>query len=188
MESLECLGTLEDKVKRVLLALLDSLEQMVKKEQGEQLANQALEGNADQQVHVGDAEREDQQESQVQRAPQAVMDLQAHLESGDLKDLRDLSVYPGPKDRMGHLEKMGCQVILDRGEKRVSKERLDLPDLEEWWDHRDQLEGQDQSESEDTQAPLVHPENQVCLGLQEKRGERVIQVLQVILARWDHLD
>ncbi|TKS79519.1 Collagen alpha-1(XI) chain [Collichthys lucidus] len=78
------------------------------------------EGNVVQRVHVEDVVLEDQQESRVQRAPQAMMDLLALLERGDLKDHRDPSVSPDLKDQMARQEKMGCLVIPDREEKRLS--------------------------------------------------------------------
>lgn len=130
-ESLDCLATLENKAPRAPLASLDLLEQMARKEQGESPAKQAREGSAAQRVLVVVAVQEDQQGSQVQRAPQAMMDLPAHQERGDLKGLRDLSVSPDPKDPMAQQEKMDCPVTPDRGERRASKERPDLLDLEE---------------------------------------------------------
>lgn len=149
------------------------------------LAKRAQEGNVAQRVHVVGVVLEDQQESQVQRAPQAMMDLLARQERGDLKDHRDPSVFLDLKDPMAHQEKMGCLVIPDRGERRASKERQDLQDLEGWLDHRAQLERLDPAESEDTQAPLVHQVSKVYLELLEKREERVIQVLRVLVARQD---
>lgn len=169
------------------MAFLDSLGQTARKEQGELLANLALEGNVAQRVHVVAVVLEDQQESRVLRATQAMMDLPACQGSGDLKDHRDLSASLDPKDLMAHRGKMGCPVILDSGEKRASKERLDLRGLEEWLDHRDQLERQDQVESEDIPALLVHLVNKVYLELLEKRAERVIQVFRVLAASQDLL-
>lgn len=84
--------------------------------------------------------QEDQQESQAQRAPQAMMDLLARLESGDLKDLRDLLASPDLKDPMVLLEKTACLAILDRGARRASKERPDLLDQEGLLDLRARLE------------------------------------------------
>lgn len=185
LESLDYLVILENKASRAPMASLDFLEQMARKEQGELLANLVLEGNVAQRVLVVGVVLEDQQESPVQRAPQAMMDLPARQESEDLKDHRDQSVFPAPKALMAQQGKMGCLVILDRGERRASKERLDLQDLEEWLDHRDQLERQGQVENEDTQAPLVHLVSKVSLELLEKRVERVIQVLRVLVASQD---
>lgn len=164
---------------------LDSPVRMARRERGELPAKQAQEGNVAQRVHVAAVVLEDQQESQVQRAPQAMMDLLAHLERGDLKDHRDPSVSPDLKDPMAHQEKMGCPVIPDREERRASKERQDLQDPEGWLDHRAQLERQDPAESEDTQALLVHLVSKVYLELLEKKVERVIQVLRVPVAKQD---
>lgn len=183
MESLDCLGTLADKAPRAPPASLDSPGRTARKGRGESLAKQAPEGNEAQRVHVVAAVLEDQQESQVQRAPQAMMDLLARQERGDLKDHRDPSVSPDLKDPMAHQEKTGCPVILDRGERRVSKERQDLQDPEGWLDHRAQLERQDPAESEDTQALQVHLVSRVSLELLERRVERAIQVLTVIVER-----
>lgn len=140
MESLECLDTLEDKALRAPMASMDPPGQTARREQGESLAKLALEGNVAQRVHVVGVVLEDQQESRVQRAPQAMMDLPARQESGDLKDLRDLSVSPDPKDPTAQQGKTGCPVTPDREERRASKGRPDLQDLEGWLDHRDQLE------------------------------------------------
>lgn len=187
LEFLDCLVTLEDKGQRAPMAFLDSLGQTARKEQGELLANLALEGNVAQRVHAVAVVLEDQQESRVLRATQAMMDLPACQGSGDLKDHRDLSVSLDPKDLMAHQGKTGYPVILDSGERRASKGRLDLRGLEEWLDHRDQLERQDQVESEDTLALLVHLVNKVYLELLEKRVERVIQVFRVLAASQDLL-
>ncbi|CAG5896467.1 unnamed protein product [Menidia menidia] len=173
LESLDCRGTLGDKAPRAPMVSLDFLDPMAKKEPGELLANQAQGGNVAQRVHEEDEAREDQQGSQVQRAPQAMMDLLAHQESGDLKDHRDLLVSLDPKDLMAHLGKTDCPVILDNGERRGSKEKLDLQDLEGWLGLRDQLERQDQVENGDTQDPLVHLESKVYQELLEKRVERM---------------
>lgn len=54
-------------------------------------------------------------------------------------------------------------------------------------DHRAQLERQDPAGSEDIQALLVHPVSKVYLELLEKRVERVIQALRVLVARQDLL-
>lgn len=131
--------------------------------------------------------QEDQQESRVQRAPQAMMDLLARLERGDLKDHRDPLVCQDPKDQTALQEKTGCPAILDSEERRASKERPDLLDPEGWLDHRVQLERSAPVESEDTQAPLVHPVSKVYLELLEKKVERVIQVLRVLAANQDLL-
>lgn len=184
-ESLDCLGTLEDKAPRAPMASMDSPGQMAKREQGESLAKLALEDNVAQRVHEGGVVLEDQRESQVQRAPQATMDLPARQESEDLKDRRDLSVFPDPKDLMDQQEKTACPVILDREERRASKGKLGLQDLEGWLDRRDQLERRGRVESEDIQAPLVHLVSKVYLELLEKRVERVIQVLRVTVASRD---
>lgn len=181
MESLDCLGTLEDKVPRAPMASLDSPGRMARRAQGESPANLVLEGNVAQRVHVVDVVLEDQLENQVQRAPQAMMDLPARQERGDLKDHRDLSVSLDPKDPMAHQEKMDCLVIQDRGERRASKERQDLQDLEGWLDHRVQLERRDPVESVGIQALLVHLVSKVYLELLEKKVERVIQVARVLV-------
>lgn len=181
LESLDCLGTLEDKVPRAPMASLDSPGQMARRERGESPANLALEDNEAQRVHVVGVALEVQQENQVQRAPQAMMDLLARQERGDLKDHRDLSVSPDPKDPMAHQEKMGCPVIQDREERRASKERQDLQDQEGWLDHRVQLGRRDPVESEDIQALLVHLVSRVYLEPLEKKVERVIQVPRVLV-------
>lgn len=130
LESLDCLGTLVDKAPRAPTASLDSPGQMARREQGESPAKQALEDNVVRRVHVVAVVLEDQRESQVQRALQAMMDPGVHQERGDLKDHRDPSVSPDLKDPTVRQEKMGCPVILDREERRASKERQDLQDLE----------------------------------------------------------
>lgn len=187
MDSPVCLGTLVDKAPRALTASLDSPGRTARREQGELPAKQAPEGSVAQRVHVVGVVLEDQQENQVQRAPQAMMDQGVHQERGDLKDLRDLSVSQDLKDPMALQEKMGCQVIPDREERRASKERQDLQDLEGWLDHRAQLERQDPAESEDIQAPLVLLVSKVYLDLLEKRVERVIQGVRVLVASQDLL-
>lgn len=186
-ESPVCLGTLVDKAPRVPMASLDSPGRTARREQGEPLAKQAPEGSVAQRVHVVGVVLEDQQESQVQRAPQAMMDQGVHQERGDLKDPKDLSASQDPKDPMAPQEKMGCQVIPDREERRASKERQDLQDLAGWLDRRAQLERQDPVESEDIQAPLVHLVSKVYLELLEKRVERVIQEVRVQVASRDLL-
>lgn len=187
MESLDCLGTLVDKAPRAPTASLDSPGQTARREQGESPAKQAPEGNVAQRVHVVVVVQEDQQESQEQRAPQAMMDQGVRQERGDLKDHRDPSVSPDLKDPMAQQEKMDCPVILDSEERQASKERQDLQDPEGWLDHRDQLERQDPAEREDIQALLVHLVSKVYLELLEKRVERVIQVLRVLVASQDLL-
>lgn len=187
MESLACPVTLADKALRAPMASLDLLEQTARRVQGESPAKQALEDNEARRVHVAVVVPEDQPESQVQRAPQAMMDLLARQERGDLKDHRDPLVSPDLKDPMALQEKMGCPVIPDRGERRVSKERPDLQDLEGWLDHRARLERPDLEESGDTQALLVLLVSKVCLELLGKRVERVIQALRVPVASQDLL-
>lgn len=185
MESPVCLGILEDKAPRAPTASMDSPGPTARREEGELLAKLAPEGNADQRVHVEAVVQEDQLENQVQRAPQAMMDLPAHQERGDLEDHRDPSVSPDPKDPMAHQEKMGCLVIPDREERRASTERQDLQDLGGWLDLRDQLERRDPAESEDTLDLLVHLVSKVYLELLERRVERVIQVPRAMVARQD---
>lgn len=187
MESLDCPVTLADKALRAPTASLDLREQTARRVQGESPAKQALEDSEAQRVHEEVVVPEDQQESQVQRAPQAMMDLLAHQERGDLKDLRDPLVSPDLKDPMALQEKMGCPVIPDRGERRASKERPDLQDLEGWLDHRARLERPDLEESGDTQVLLVLRVSKVCLELLGKRVERVIQALRVLVASQDLL-
>lgn len=181
--SLVYLGTLEDKVRRAPMASLDSQGQTARRVQGESQANLAPGDSVAQRVPVVGVVQEDQQENQVQRAPRAMMDLLVHQERGDLKDHRVLSVSLDPKDPMAQQEKMDYLVILGREERRASKGRQDLQDLEGWLDHRDPLERRDQVESEDIQALLVLLVSRVYLDLLEKRVERVIQVLTVSLAR-----
>lgn len=187
MESLDCPGTLDDKALRAPTVSQDSPGRTARRGQGESPAKQAQEGNVAQRVHVVGVVLEDQQESQVQRAPQAMMDLLARQERGDLKDHRDPSVSPDLKDPMVHQEKMDCPVIPDREERRASKERQDLQDPEGWLDHRALQERQDLAESEDTQAPLVHLVSKVYPEQLEKRVERAIQVLRVQVASQDLL-
>lgn len=103
-------------------------------------ANLALEANEAQRVHEAAAVPGDQPESQAPRAPQAMTAPQARQERGDLKGRRDPSVCQDPKDQMVRQEKTGCPVTLDRGERRVSKGKLDHQDLEVWSVHRVQLE------------------------------------------------
>lgn len=185
LESLDYLDTLVDKAPRAPTDSLDSQGRMERREEGESPAKQDREGSAAQRVHVVGVVLEDQPESQVQRALQAMMEQGVHQERGDLKDHRDPSASPDLKDQTDRQEKMGCPVTPDREERRASMERRDLRDLEGWLDLRARLERQDLAESEDTQALQVHLVSKVCLDLLEKRAERVIQVLRVVVARQD---
>lgn len=148
------------------------------------LANLGLEGNVARRVHVVAVVPEDQQENQVQRVLQAMMDLPVGRERGDLKDHRDQLVSLDPKDPTVPQERTGCPVIQGREERQASKERPDPQDLEVWLDHRDQLEKQDPVESGDTRALLAHLVSRVYLELLEKKVERVIQVPRVLVGRW----
>lgn len=184
LESLDYLDTLEDKDLRALQVLMDSPELMERKEQGELLGRLAQEDNVDQRVPVVAVEQEDQPENQDKRATPAMMDHPARPERGDLQGLRDLSASLDPKDPMAQQEKMACLDTLDRGERRVSKERPDLQDLVGWLAHRDQLERQGPVEREDTQVPPAHLVSKVYLDRLAKKVEREIQVLWVFLAKW----
>lgn len=186
-ESQDCPGTLANKAPRARTDSLDSPGQTERREQGESPAKQALEGNVAQRVHVEAVVREDRQENQAQRAPQAMMDLLALLERGDPKALKDPLVCLDLKDQMALQEKTGCPAILDSEERRASKERPDLLDLEGWLDHRVQLERSAPAESEDIQDPLDHLVSKVYLEPLEKRAEREIQVLRVLAENQDLL-
>lgn len=187
MESLDCPVTLAGKDLRAPTASLDLRERTARRERGESPAKQALEDSEARRVHEEVVAPEDQQESQVQRAPQAMMDLLARQERGVLKDLRDPLASPDLKDPMALQEKMGCPVIPDRGERRASKERPDLQDLEGWLDHRARLERPDLEESGDTRVLLVLLVSKVCPELLGKRVERAIQALRVLVASQDLL-
>jgi len=179
-----CLGILEDRDRRVPEASTASQERTERREQGESLGRLVPEANEARRVHVVGAVPEDPQENPVQRGLQAMMDLLAGPGREDLKGLKAQSVSQDPKDPTDHQGRTDCLDTQGREERRASKERPDPPDLEVWLDLRVLLERPDPAEREVTPDPLDPPVSKVSLELQEKREERVTQVLWVFLERW----
>jgi len=184
LESPGCLGILEDRGLRVPAASTASQEQMERREQGESPGRLVPEAKEARRVHVVGVVPEDPQENLVQRVLQAMMDLLVGQGRGDPKGLKVQSVSLDQKDPTGHQGRMDCLDTQGREERRASKERPDPQDLEVWLDLRVLLERRDPVEREVTPGPLVPPVSKVSLELQEKREERVTQVLWVFLERW----
>lgn len=80
---------------------------------------------------------------------------------------------------------MDCPDTPAREERRVSKERLDLRDLQVFWALRDPQVRLDQWESVVTLDLQDHQVSRVCLELLAKREPREIQVQPVLLERTD---
>lgn len=179
-----CLDILGDRDLRVLAASTASQEQMERREPGESPERPVPEANEGQRVHVVGAVPEDPQENLVPRERQAMMDLPVGPAREDPKGLKARSVSPDPKDPTDHQGRTDCLDTQGREERRASKERLDPQDLEVWLDLRVLPERRDPAEREVTPGPPVLPANKVSLELQEKREERVTQVLWVFLGRW----
>lgn len=118
---LDFLDILEDKDRRDLWDSQDSLVQMERRGHEVLPANQVQEDKEAQRAPEGRGGRGAPQGKQEQREPQEAMVLLVLLGRGDCQDLREPMVSPDQRDLLDHQERMGCQDILDREEKLVSR-------------------------------------------------------------------
>lgn len=176
----DCPAIQDVKGQRVRPVSPDSQEPTERKEPGEWQGNLVQEVKEVRRVPVVHAVSEAQQESQALRAQQATTVHLAHPVREDLKGPRVPLVSQDRRAPLGHLERMGCPVILASGEKLVSKAKLAHQDLEVLLDHRVQQEKPALLVREDILDPLVPPESRVSQVLVEKKVQREIQVLWAV--------